>query len=91
MCPPFRKAAAEGYSEKFGFLMIELSDKINRSGRFNVFQTNLENKLLNGFKLLNSFTFIQILVTFLKVEGIPGMQLDQKSRMESFATIVNGF
>ena len=60
MCPPFRKAAAEGYSEKFGFLMIELSDKINRSGRFNVFQTNLENKLLNGFKLLNSFTFIHI-------------------------------
>ena len=56
-----------------------------------MFQTNLENKLLNGFKLLNSFIFIQILVTFLKVEGIPGMQLDQKSRMESFATIVNGF
>ena len=43
----------EGYSEKLGFLVIEkkifsreLTDKIGRSGRFNMFQTNLENKLL---------------------------------------------
>ena len=46
-----------------------------------MFQTNLGNK----------FTFIQILVTFWKVKGILEVQLEQTSRMESFATIVNGF
>ena len=52
-----------------------------------MFQKNLANKSL---KLLNSFTFIQILVAVLKVEGITGLQIEspQTTKMESLAPLI---
>lgn len=60
---------------------------MGRSGRSNMFQKNLANKSL---KLLNSFTFIQILVAVLKVEGITGLQIEspQTTKMESLAPLI---
>ena len=60
---------------------------MGRSGRSNMFQKNLASKPL---KLLNSFTFIQILVAVLKVEGITGLQIEspQATKMESLTPLI---